>query len=185
MDSATDRLSNQQIILRGSIMVALSILVGYLAHTFGFRGQGQVVAISIFVLIISATLFFWHFRLSHRELVFVLLAVNLVLWAVLAFGLIWPGRELIRWTSFTLLLVLLTLATSLFVHRFLDRPVAVIVPQEVAAHTAPDETSVIRFKLHAGTELRVQDERQGWVRVSLPDGQQGWVGEEWVELVYR
>jgi hypothetical protein len=134
---------------------------------------------------VLSTLFFWHFRLSHRELVFVLLAVNLVFWAVLGFGLIWPGRELIRWTSLTLLLVLLTLATSLFVHRFLDRPVAVIVPQEVAAHTAPDETSVIRFKLHAGTELRVQDERQGWVRVSLPDGQQGWVGEEWVELGYR
>ena len=134
---------------------------------------------------VLSTLFFWHFRLSHRELVFVLLAVNLVFWAVLGLGLIWPGRELIRWTSFTLLLVLLTLAISLFVHLFLDRPVAVIVPQEVAAHTAPDETSVIRFKLHAGTELRVQDERQGWVRVSLPDGQQGWVGEEWVELVYR
>ena len=134
---------------------------------------------------VLSTLFFWHFRLSHRELVFVLLAVNLVFWAVLGLGLRWPGRELVRWTSFTLLLVLLTLATSLFVHRFLDRPVAVIVPQEVAAHTAPEETSVIRFKLHAGTELRVQDERQGWVRVSLPDGQQGWVGEEWLELVYR
>lgn len=134
---------------------------------------------------VLSTLFFWHYRLSHRELALGLLAVNLIFWATLGLGLVWPGRELIRWSSLVLLLLLLTLATSLVLHRFLDRPVAVIVPQEVAAHTAPDEASVVRFKLHAGTELRVQDQRPGWVRVSLPDGQQGWVGEDWVELVYR
>lgn len=134
---------------------------------------------------VVSTLFFWHFRLSHRELASGLLIVNLIFWVVLGLGLGWPGRELIRWVSLLLLVLLLTLAASLLVHRFLDRPVAVIVPQEVNAHTAPEESSVVRFKLHAGTELRVQDQRQGWVRVSLPDGQQGWVGEEWIELVYR
>lgn len=134
---------------------------------------------------VLSTLFFWHFALSHRELAIGLLAVNLIFWAVLALGLVWPSREMIRWASFLLLVLLLTLATSLLVHRFLDRPLGVIVPQEVSAHTAPEESSVVRFKLHAGTELRVQDQRPGWVRVSLPDGQQGWIGEEWIELVYR
>ncbi len=134
---------------------------------------------------VLSTLFFWHYRLSHRELGIGLLVFNLLFWAVLGLGLVWPRRELIRWTSLLLLVVVVVLATSLLVHRFLDRPVAVIVPQEVSAHTAPDESSVVRFKLHAGTELRVQDQRQDWVRVSLPDGQQGWVGEQWVELVYR
>lgn len=134
---------------------------------------------------VLSTLFFWHFALSHRELAIGLLAVNLIFWAVLALGLVWPSRELIRWASFLLLVLLLTLATSLLVHRFLDRPLAVIVPQEVSAHTAPEEGSVVRFKLHAGTELRVQDQRPGWMRVSLPDGQQGWIAEEWIELVYR
>jgi tetratricopeptide (TPR) repeat protein len=134
---------------------------------------------------VLSTLFFWHFRLSHRELAIGLLAVNLIFWVVLGLGLVWPSRELIRWASLLLLVLLLTLAASLLVHRFLDRPVAVIVPQEVSAHTAPEGSSVVRFKLHAGTELRVQDRRQGWVRVSLPDGQQGWIGEEWIELVYR
>lgn len=134
---------------------------------------------------VVSTLFFWHFRLSHGELAFGFLVVNLLFWAVLGLGLVWPGRELIRWASFLLLVVLLTLAGSLLVHRYLDRPVAVIVPQEVSAHTAPEEDSVVRFKLHAGTEVKVQDQRPGWVRVSLPDGQQGWIGGDWVELVYR
>ena len=134
---------------------------------------------------VLSTLFFWHFRLSHRELATGLLAVNLIFWAVLGLGLVWPNRELIRWTSLLLLVLVFTLATSLLVHRFLDRPVAVIVPQEVSAHTAPEESSVVRFNLHAGTEVRVQDQRPGWMRVSLPDGQQGWIAEEWIELVYR
>jgi len=134
---------------------------------------------------VLSTLFFWHFRLSHRELAIGLLVVNLVFWSVLGLGLLWPNRELIRWASFLLLVLLFTLSASLLVHRFLDRPVAVIVPQEVSAHTAPEETSVVRFKLHAGTEIRVQDQQPGWVRVSLPDSQQGWIAEEWIELVYR
>ena len=134
---------------------------------------------------VLSTLFFWHFRLSHRELAIGLLAVNLIFWVVLGLGLVWPNRELIRWTSLLLLVLLVTLATSLLVHRFLDRPVAVIVPQEVSAHTAPEESSVVRFNLHAGTEVRVQDQRPGWMRVSLPDGQQGWIAEEWIEPVYR
>jgi hypothetical protein len=134
---------------------------------------------------VLSTLFFWHFSLSHRELAVGLLAVNLLFWSVLGLGLVRPNRELIRWTSFLLLVLLLTLAASLLVHRFADRPVAVIVAQELNVHTAPEESSVVRFKVHAGTELRVQDQRQGWVRVSLPDGQQGWVSEGWVELAYR
>lgn len=133
---------------------------------------------------VVSTLFFWHFRLSHRELATVFLTVNLLFWVVLGLGLIWPGREVIRWVSLLLLVLLLTLSGSLLYHRYLDRPVAVVVPQEVGAHTAPEEDSVVRFKLHAGTEVRVQDRRSGWVRVSLPDGQQGWIDEEWVELVY-
>jgi hypothetical protein len=124
---------------------------------------------------VLSTLFFWHFRLSQRELAIALAVVNLLFWSALVLGLAWPRRELIRWLAGLLLLVLLAVGTSLLVHRFAAREVAVIVPQELSAHTAPEEGSVVRFKLHAGTELPVEDWRQGWVRVSLPDGQQGWI----------
>ncbi|MGB6994831.1 MAG: SH3 domain-containing protein, partial [Thermoanaerobaculia bacterium] len=85
---------------------------------------------------------------------------------------------------FILLLVLLVAtAGSLFVHRLFPLQVAVVVPQEIEARTAPDPDSVVRFKLHAGTEVQVKDRRPGWLRIVLPDGQQGWVEEEWTELV--
>jgi hypothetical protein len=44
---------------------------------------------------------------------------------------------------------------------------------------------VVRFKLHAGTELRIRDSRDGWLRIGLPDGQQGWIETAWAEQVER
>ncbi len=82
-----------------------------------------------------------------------------------------------------MLVLLVASAGSLFVHWTITRPVAVIVPLEVDAHTAPDSESVIRFKLHAGSEVRVQEEREGWLRIALPDGQQGWIEAEFAEVV--
>ncbi len=59
-----NKLSYTQIAIRGAIMIVVSLLVGFLAGNAGFHEQRQVLAISIFTLIISATLLFWNFRLA-------------------------------------------------------------------------------------------------------------------------
>ncbi|MCP4660868.1 MAG: hypothetical protein GY856_36160, partial [bacterium] len=38
---------------------------------------------------------------------------------------------------------------------------------------------VVLFKLHAGTEVRVVDRREGSIRIALPEeGKGGWIGQE-------
>jgi Na+/H+ antiporter NhaD/arsenite permease-like protein len=64
MQNNNDKLSLTQIGIRGAIMVGISILFGFLASYSGMEDQKQVLAISIFTLIISATLMFWNFRLA-------------------------------------------------------------------------------------------------------------------------
>jgi hypothetical protein len=130
-----------------------------------------------------STLFFWHYDLSLRELQVVVLVLNLLFWGVWAIRLFHRDSEVLRWIFILLLVLLLATAGSLFVHHFFPLQVAVVVPQEIEARTAPDPESVVRFKLHAGTEVKVKDRRPGWLRIVLPDGQQGWVEEEWTELV--
>ena len=130
-----------------------------------------------------STLFFWHYGLSPRELQVVVLALNLLFWGVWAIRLFHQDSEVLRWIFILLLVLLVATAGSLFVHRLFPLQVAVVVPQEIEARTAPDPESVVRFKLHAGTEVQVKDRRPGWLRIVLPDGQQGWVEEEWTELV--
>jgi hypothetical protein len=130
-----------------------------------------------------STLFFWHYGLSLRELQVVVLSLNLLFWGVWAIRLFYQDSEVLRWIFILLLVLLVGTAGSLFVHHVFPLQVAVVVPQEIDARTAPDPDSVVRFKLHAGTEVKVKDRRPGWLRIVLPDGQQGWVEEEWTELV--
>lgn len=130
-----------------------------------------------------STLFFWHYDLSPRELQVVVLSLNLLFWGIWAIRLFHRDSEVLRWIFILLLVLLLATAGSLFVHHFFPLQVAVVVPQEIEARTAPDSESVVRFKLHAGTEVQVKDRRPDWLRIVLPDGQQGWVEEEWIELV--
>lgn len=56
--------TTQQLLLRGFLLISLSILAGVIAHFTGFNKDTQILAASIFVLIISATLLFWNFRLA-------------------------------------------------------------------------------------------------------------------------
>jgi tetratricopeptide (TPR) repeat protein len=132
---------------------------------------------------VFSTLFFWHYGLSRSELATVVLVLNLLFWGGLALRLRYRGSEILRWTNGCLLLLLLLTGASLLAHTAFPQQVAVIVPQEVSAHTGPDAETVVRFKLHAGTEVRVADAREDWLRVQLPDGQQGWVAREQAEVV--
>ena len=58
-----------------------------------------------------------------------------------------------------------------------------MVPQEVDVLTGPGSEAVVHFKLHAGTEVEVRDERDSWLRIALPDGKQGWLEREYAEVV--
>jgi len=64
MQNENNNLSIKQIGIRSSIMVGISILIGIISSYSGLGGNKQVLAISIFTLIISATLVFWNFRLA-------------------------------------------------------------------------------------------------------------------------
>ena len=134
---------------------------------------------------VVSTLLFWFYTLSPKELVLVVLTANLLFWT-LAIGRIFrPQSEALKWTSVFCLVVLIATGGSLLARPWLSPPIAVVLPQEVEAHTAPALDSVVRFKLHAGTELRVRDRREDWIRVKLPDGQQGWVEAESLGVVER
>ncbi|MGE0089609.1 MAG: SLC13 family permease [Bacteroidales bacterium] len=58
------KLTIKQIALRLIIMIAISTVFGMLSSFAGLGESKQVLAVSIFALIISATLFFWNFRLA-------------------------------------------------------------------------------------------------------------------------
>lgn len=130
-----------------------------------------------------STLFFWHFQMSHRELAWAVVALNLVLWTLLALWLLKRRSELLPWLLGGVLLVLLALGGSLLVHELWPQRVAVVLPPEIDARSGPGADAVVRFKLHAGTELAVENVSERWVRIVGPENQQAWIEADQVEVV--
>jgi tetratricopeptide (TPR) repeat protein len=73
--------------------------------------------------------------------------------------------------------------------RLLDergRPPAVVVAEEVPLRSGPGEDYLTEFTLHAGAEVRVVEQRGGWVRIALPGDLQGWApGEAVIKVATR
>ncbi|MEM7052173.1 MAG: tetratricopeptide repeat protein [Acidobacteriota bacterium] len=132
---------------------------------------------------VQRTLFFWHYRLSRQELFAATLGLNLLFWGLLGWRLYRPNSEILRWLTGLVLIPLLAVAASWATRTISPQRVAVIVPQEINVQSGTSRDSVVLFKLHAGAELAVLDERPDWLRIALPDGEQGWLESQHTELL--
>lgn len=134
---------------------------------------------------VLTTLFFWHFQLSRPELLRLVVLANALLWGVLILRLFGRRSEVLRWLSFALAALVLTTGISLLIRSVHPSRVAVIVPQEIDVHAGTRADTVVRFKLHAGTEVAVSELRDGWLQIRLPDGERGWIEARHAEVVSR
>lgn len=64
MDGTNNRLTLKEILVKSVIMISVSTIVGIISYYSGLDKTQQILATSIFTLIISATLLFWNFRLA-------------------------------------------------------------------------------------------------------------------------
>jgi hypothetical protein len=129
------------------------------------------------------TLFFWHYSASSRELAWLLLAFNLAFWTALAFMTRRRDSELLRWSVVALLLLVLAVGASVAVRAVAPNRLAVVLEREVDVHSGTHRDTVVRFKLHEGTEAIVTDHEPGWIRIELADDKQGWVAADEVAVV--
>jgi tetratricopeptide (TPR) repeat protein len=117
-------------------------------------------------------------------------AIMLGLWtllcALVVAAILWPcGRQGLRY-GITVVAVLLALGLLSLGIRMLDMhgsSPAVVVTQSVEVRSGPGVDYLTEFSLHAGTEVRVLEQRGDWVRIALPGDLQGWVPGESLEMV--
>ncbi len=63
------------------------------------------------------------------------------------------------------------------------RQTAVVVVEEVAVRSGPDESFGVQFMVHDGLTIRIQEERRQWVRISLGGESLGWMPINSIEIV--
>ena len=126
------------------------------------------------------TLLFWHHSLSLSERVFGAVLLGLMFWTALALWLLRRARSVAGWTVALAGPATALLLVSAVVTWASGQPHGVVVPAEIDALTGPRNDGVVRFKIHAGTEVRVIEERSSWLRIQLSNGERGWVEEAFV-----
>ncbi len=115
----------------------------------------------------------------------VLFAVMLV--AVMAYLLV--SNLLFRKIGFFVAIVglLLFVATTAFAvteRRHATSPTeAIVMRASVSVKAAPEKNATDMFVLHEGTKVRVGNRIEGWIEVTIADGNKGWLEELTIEMI--
>ncbi len=64
-----------------------------------------------------------------------------------------------------------------------DHKAAIIFSVSAYAKSSPDDKSANLFLLHAGTRIEVLDELQGWKKVRIANGNEGWIIADAIEII--
>jgi tetratricopeptide (TPR) repeat protein len=136
---------------------------------------------------VAQSLFFWHYDLTARTKATLLAWFLLTGWGAAAGRLFYPRPSLI-WIAGTGGVLAVLFLGSLLLDARAEATVreGVIVAPEVVARKGDSETYEPSFKepLHAGTEFRIREEREGWTQAELGDGRTCWLPEKAFERIW-
>lgn len=125
---------------------------------------------------ISEILFFWDrlFPAKTLQITAVFFSFVFFAWAsvrVIQNRKIFSGTGMVLCTAF----VLITMMTAVQYYQRAFCPNAVMVQEEVSVRAGTTDTATVLFSLHAGTKVRVEDRREGYLKIRFSKDRIGWV----------
>ena len=128
--------------------------------------------------------YFWYPKLNVYELLSFFLALNFLLWSLLAIRLFYKG-EILRIILYLNIFLILVIGPSaglkIYRHYFIKK--GVVTSKEILVRSGSTINSTVLFKLHDGTEFEWVAENEGWVKIRLCDNKRGWVQRKLVGCV--
>ncbi|MCK4385901.1 MAG: tetratricopeptide repeat protein [candidate division Zixibacteria bacterium] len=73
-----------------------------------------------------------------------------------------------------------SLATKLYFNSVIS---GVLIAPQAEVRSGPGKDYILQFTGHEGLEFRINEEAEGWYRISLPNGVKGWIPKEAVEII--
>jgi tetratricopeptide (TPR) repeat protein len=94
------------------------------------------------------------------------------------------SRRYLRIGFVAFLILMAIFGSSLFAKIYFESlDYGVVVVPQVQVRSGPGDDYILQFTGHEGLEFRVDEEAEGWYRISLPNGIRGWIPEETVEII--
>jgi hypothetical protein len=96
-------------------------------------------------------------------------------------------RKRLRWLlvigAACLLIGLAFLTTRMYVIQ--NRPGAVVIASSTQVMSGPGDEYLSLFPIFSAAEIRILELHEDWMRFTLPDGRQGWININTIELIGR
>lgn len=80
-------------------------------------------------------------------------------------------------------LLALSVIVSVVAYAYYHTPRAIILDPMVTVRYGPKESDAAAFELHEGAEVRVVRKKDGWFRITLPDGKSGWLPDDSLGII--
>lgn len=117
---------------------------------------------------------------------------TIILLAIALFGLILMqlGKEynlrkmgFIFLLGFGLLTIFSFTNATISARRVSSNKEAIVMPTMISVKSSPDEDGMEKFILHEGTKVTINEELNGWLQISIADGNKGWVMPHEIERI--
>jgi tetratricopeptide (TPR) repeat protein len=88
-------------------------------------------------------------------------------------------------SGLTVLLVVFIIFSSLFAIKLYFNSIknGVLIAPQMEVRSGPGKDYTLQFTGHEGLEFQINEEAEGWYRISLPNGVKGWIPKEAVETI--
>lgn len=121
-------------------------------------------------------LFFWKFLLSQTQIQWAAIIFNLIFWSLLSARVIRRKNRFQTIGHVILALGLIFTFTAVYNDyeaNFIKE--AVILPARVSIRSGLTDDATELFVLHAGTTVKIDKEKEEYIRISYSEGKIGWI----------
>ncbi|MEW5820790.1 MAG: SH3 domain-containing protein [Cyanobacteriota bacterium] len=129
-------------------------------------------------------LIFWYYNLNLEELIYLTIVFNVLVCSGLIFGFIYKNFVL-KASNYIgiIILVILLISSGIKLYKNYHPDEGVIVVNETEVKSANGNSYATLFKLHEGTVFNIEDQKENWYKISLSNGQKGWVLKDSIGLI--
>lgn len=129
-------------------------------------------------------LFFWNHLLSAQMIRWLAIVFNFVFWSVLLIRTLLKKKPL-KGPVYLLLIALLGFTTTA-AYNYYSRSygtAGIILADEAPVRSGLSNQSTELFVLHAGTKVKVENEKDGFYRIYFTEGKIGWLAKMSVGII--
>ncbi len=129
-------------------------------------------------------LFFWNHLLSRTAILWCAVFGNMLFWMVVLLQYLLRARILRYFSYFSGLLALVFIMTAFYnYYEYAFQKQAVVLPETLAVRAGLSDEDTELFRLHAGSRVRIEKEKDDCYRILFSEGKIGWVKKSQVEVI--